>query len=108
MLNGIEWTDDCQGKKDYDGDLVQLSTRYWPGHHTVFDTVTPEKGLHEVPGGKPHANCMIYLLDDYDNPLAKADFRGDTFAEVAAQVEAWVETQFNTIKAAAMAALSDV
>ena len=25
------WTDDCQGKKDYDGNMVSISTRYWPG-----------------------------------------------------------------------------
>ena len=25
-----KWTDDCQGKKDYDGKILCLSTRYWP------------------------------------------------------------------------------
>lgn len=24
------WTDDCQGKKDFDGTIIDISSRYWP------------------------------------------------------------------------------
>lgn len=37
-----EWKPDCQGKWNYDCDLVSLSCRYWPrggGFHTL-DTST--------------------------------------------------------------------
>ena len=27
------WTDDCQGKKDFDGRLLSYSTRYWPASY---------------------------------------------------------------------------
>jgi hypothetical protein len=29
-IGGIKWRNDCQGKKDYDGRIVHVSSRYWP------------------------------------------------------------------------------
>ncbi len=30
MRLAAKWTNDCQGKKDYDGSIVRITTRYWP------------------------------------------------------------------------------
>lgn len=106
MKLNIEWTDDCQGKKDYDGDIVAVSTRYWPGPVTVFDTATPEKGLHEIPGGKPSATCSIMLSNGYPHhndetvDLISRDFEGDTFEAVAKKIETWAQKQMNRVEKA--------
>lgn len=103
-----KWTDDCQGKKDYDGRLLSVSTRYWPGvggGAMTFDTRTGFIG--EAPyGQRPSATAAIVL--NYGEPdqygygdsidLAKADFEADTEAEVKSQVEAWVQKQFDDIR----------
>lgn len=105
------WTDDCQGKQDFDGYAVLISTRYWPGPLTIFDSRQPEKGLHEVPGGKPSAHAELeinirdedgaYLQYGYGDriTLAEQDFKADTEEEVKAQVEAWVQMQFERMVA---------
>lgn len=106
MKLNIAWTSDCQGKKDYDGDVVAISTRYWPGPVTVFDTSKPEKGLHEEPGGQPRAHCSIVLLDgatDHEGTtetLAEMKFVGGSFREVSRQVEAWAQEQMDRIATA--------
>jgi len=102
----IKWTGDCQGKKDYDGDIVAVSTRYWPGTLTVFDTAHAEKGLHEIQGGKPSATCTIMLSNGYPHhndetsDLIEKDFVGDTFEDVATQVEVWAQEQMNRVETA--------
>ena len=102
----ISWTDDCQGKKDYDGDIVAVSTRYWPGPATVFDTAHPGLGLHEIPGGKPSARCSIILSNGYPyhnsetEPLIEKEFEGDSFGAVAAQVELWAQEQMDRVEKA--------
>lgn len=101
------WTHDCQGKQDYDADLVRLSARYWPagGGMLVYDTRTGDwlKPNVEI---KPSATATI-MLQDAD--LYEASFNGDTEAEVKAQVEAWANEQFDKIAAAmrALAALKE-
>jgi hypothetical protein len=105
----ISWTDDCQGKKDYDGSIVAISTRYWPGNATVFDSSHPELGLHETPMGKPSALSSIALSDGYPNhngntkSLISKKFEGETFAAVAAQVEAWAQEQMDRVESALLA-----
>ena len=49
------WTNDCSGKKDFDGRIVDLSTRYWPrggGFYTSVDGQTwtrlAEKVTHKA------------------------------------------------------------
>lgn len=95
-----EWKPDCQGKQDYDADLVRLSTRYWPrgGGFLTFDTGTREWAGNEArPEIKPSARATIYLQDE---ELASATFEGETEAEVKAQVEAWAQQQFDNIASA--------
>jgi hypothetical protein len=98
-----EWTDDCQGKKDYDGSIVRLSTRYWPrgGGFAVFDTAEPEKGFrtNALPHMKPSAHASIVLdTEDSDEcTLAEKDFEADTEEEVKAAVEQWAAIQYECI-----------
>jgi hypothetical protein len=101
------WDDDCQGKKDYDGRLVSLSTRYWPRGGGWW-MLEPGKGLNEnpTPDVKPSAHATIYLgscaNDFYDDavPLAEAKFEDDTQEAVQRAVEAWAKEQYTRIGAA--------
>jgi hypothetical protein len=85
------WTDDCQGKKDYDGRLVSISTRYWPGSRYA--------------DGKPRANASIVLnhgkpdkygYGDY-TVLREQEFSGDSETDTKHHVEVWVKAQFDDI-----------
>lgn len=101
-----EWKDDCQGKKDYDANLVRLSSRYWPrggGFHT-YDSDTREWcGNESRPEIKPSAHASILLgpytgdVDDTGVTLAEAEFEAETEAEVKQQVEQWAQDQFERI-----------
>lgn len=96
-----QWTDDCQGKKDYDGDVLSVSTRYWPagGGYHVLDA----QGFHEsADGSKPSARSSLIIrqADDESIELAARDFEGETFADVAAQVERWAQEQYEKAVAA--------
>lgn len=103
------WTDDCQGKKDFDGELVRLSSRYWPrggGFHT-FSRQEGWQGNETRPEIKPSAKASILLYFgpteeeceyDYETLIAQ-DFEADTEAEVKAQVEAWAQAQYDKIAA---------
>ena len=100
----IEWTDDCSGKKDYDGDVVRVSTRYWP-RGGGFLEFGPDgfKDNDARPEIKPSAKSHI-LFGDED--LATAEFEGETEAEVKAEVEAWVAAQLARIESAMRAAFT--
>lgn len=97
-----EWTDDCQGKKDFDGELVSISTRYWPAGGG-FSMFSRETGWVNNPGDcKPSANSQIILRHaghDYVIFAAK-DFEADSLEAVKAQVEAWAQEQYQRVIAA--------
>ena len=102
-----EWTDDCQGKKDYDGHVVSISTRYWPRGGGI-STFSRTEGWRDNPftDQKPSAKCAVYFRhgdpyprgDGFD--LIEKEFEGETFEEVKAQVEAWAEQQYNRVLSA--------
>lgn len=79
------WTDDCQGKRDFDGELVSLSTRYWPGSYSR--------------DGQPSAKASIHLLgaDDEYVVLRAQEFSAPTEAEVKALVEKWAAEQWRQL-----------
>lgn len=104
-----EWTDDCQGKKDYDGNILSISTRYWPanGGFHIFDRDHPELGFrpNEIMG-KPSAKSSLvinYGEEDYFT-LAKAEFEADTEEAVKAAVEEWAQGQMDKAVAVLTAA----
>jgi hypothetical protein len=84
------WEDDCQGKKDYDGRLVQLSTRYWPAGYSP--TPSAKSGIYLGSTGNDY-------LDDAVT-LAEREFEAPTQAEVQRAVEAWAKEQYARIGAA--------
>lgn len=72
LLDLPAWTLDCQGKQDWDGVLVELSTRYWPSNYQS--------------NGKVSTNCSILLAGE---PLVSKEFEADTESQVKAITEAW-------------------
>ena len=104
------WSNDCQGKKDFDGRLLGISCRCWPGPEgqvgfNSFDSSTGK--FSTVPyGPKPSANASIHIEhgepdepDGYGDSteLVSAEFEADTEAEVKSLVEAWVTAKVNEI-----------
>lgn len=88
------WTDDCQGKKDYDGEMVSLSTRCWPPRCDE--------------NGKYTAHSSVLLRWDGDEAeMISRDFSGDNLTQVQAQVEEWAQKQFEAV-AMLVARLRDV
>jgi len=81
-LKEFKWTNDCQGKKDFDGPIVTLSSRYWPsgGGFSMLDTGTgwPANGyrarsewpIDDYPlesqaweAGEDPKDCVIAVID---------------------------------------------
>jgi len=112
-----EWTDDCQGKKDFDGGLVELSSRYWPrgGSHIVRN---PDGSMTD--GSHPsrqeiRPSAISSVLLHFRGPdgetdvlrLAAESFEADTEAEVRAAVEEWAQAQMTKIVTVLVAAFPD-
>lgn len=101
------WENDCQGKKDYDAELVSLSTRYWPrggGFSAIIDGKW-EDNEHR-PHIKPSAKSAILLRlpDNEYVEIAAREFKGESFEEVKEQVEQWAEEQYAKIWSAVCSA----
>lgn len=108
MQPAARWTPDCQGKWDYDGRLISISTRYWPrggGFHVYIPG--DGRGLHpsseDHPEIKPSATASIHVHcgepdeNGHNSPyavLAEHEFEADTEQEVKAAVEVWVTEQY--------------
>lgn len=96
------WVNDCQGKKDYDSHVVSIDTRYWPEGGGFHIGTTHGFVLSTDPAIRPSATCTVMLRhgdDDYTD-IVRQEFEGDSFEEVAAQVEAWAQSTFERIAAA--------
>lgn len=99
------WTDDCNGKKDYDGDILSVSTRYWPAGGSGFTTMRAGDTViitTDATGEPPSAQSRLILRhgDPEDRDylvLVSQEFEGRTFEEVATQVEAWAQAQMNRV-----------
>jgi hypothetical protein len=100
------WTNDCGGKQDFDGPILSLSTRYWPGPEGGSGmVVTADAGrttIADLPYGPwPSATAEILLHhgDEESITLREESFEAATEQEVKAMVEAWADSQFNDILA---------
>lgn len=107
------WTDDCQGKKDYDASIVEVSTRYWPrgGGFSLVRTsscgVEIQDSAEVFPHLRPSAVSSIIIRardEDYPNynyskyiRLIEAKFEDDTEEAVKAAVEVWAQAQMDRI-----------
>lgn len=105
MKIDASWTNDCQGKQDYDGPILTLSTRYWPGPEGgAAMQVTAQGGRVEIsdapwgPQPTATADILLHFSDEDCTPLRTQDFTGATEADVKAQVEAWADAQFAEIQ----------
>lgn len=105
-LDGVkvpaEWADDCQGKKDFDGELVSLSTRYWPAGGGVY-MHSPTTGWvqNPFPDIKPSATSKIILRhSDGYVIFAEESFEADNLEEVKTKVEVWAQEQYRRVIAA--------
>lgn len=95
-LSDLEWTNDCQGKMDYDGEVLSVSTRYWPrggGFHIMTGGGSWE-GNETRPEIKPSAHSSILL---FGKEIVKKEFEGETPAEVHYAVEVWVREQVTSL-----------
>jgi hypothetical protein len=108
MIPCAVWTDDCQGKKSFDGPLISISTRFWPGPEggasLVVDHAPGATRIGELPyGKKPSAHVAIQLNVGPAANGGKAytwqeiDIEGDTEAQVKAAVEKWVHDRMREI-----------
>lgn len=97
-----QWEPDCQGKQDFDADLVHLSSRFYP-QGGGFSELSAGRWLEnsDRPRILPSAVATIYLQD---RALASAHFEGYTEAEVKAKLEAWAREQFIKVESATSAA----
>jgi hypothetical protein len=86
-----QWTDDCQGKKNYDGRLLSISTSYRPAELSKDNRPSARSSIH-LDHGKPDSYGYGYYLN-----VAEQEFVADTEAEVKAAVEVWVQAQFDRI-----------
>ena len=106
------WTDDCQGQKDFDGPLIWISTRYWPGPEGGGSMLIENRPrallkISTVPyGPKPSAHSAIHLrlgpaeADDGGGEYLvwrEKEFEGNTETEVKTLVEAWCSEQMNDV-----------
>lgn len=85
FLISAKWTPDCQGKQDYDGHIISISTRYWPGNYQSNGKISATSSI-----------ILRYNEDDYEY-LAEKDFEGDSEAEVKSSVEEWAQEQMSKI-----------
>ncbi|HET6497261.1 MAG TPA: hypothetical protein VFH61_18085 [Thermoleophilia bacterium] len=100
-----EWTPDCNGKQDYDADLLRLSTRYWPrggGYMVWFEDRFEEN--EDRPEIKPSAHAALLLQD---TELTSASFEAETEEEVKQLVEAWADEQWQIACLALRSAFHD-
>lgn len=109
MKPAARWTPDCQGKWDYDGQMISISTRYWPrggGFHLSDGKGEFRPSIETHPEIRPSANAAINVNcgepdengfnSDYAH-LVEQDFEADTEEEVKAAVEVWVAEQYQRI-----------
>lgn len=100
IRHDARWTDDCAGKKDFDGDVLSISTRYWPAGGGFFISKDGGKLLPSIewcPDIKPSATAalMLRLAGGRYIDIVAQDFKADTPEEVFAAVEVWATAQFN-------------
>lgn len=93
------WTTDCGGKQDYDGEIISISTRYWPANRSSDNRPSAHAAIHLKLGPVSVHWPGPYLADGEYRVWREQHFAASTEAEVKHQVEAWVHTQVQEIVA---------
>jgi len=107
LLLDAEWTDDCQGKKDYDAHILSISSRYWPrgGGFTGLFIQPGKPPIFEDNDARPHippsatSTLLLRYKDDESIELARGEFEAETQEEVQRQVEVWAQAQMDRVVA---------
>jgi hypothetical protein len=86
-----EWTDDCGGKKDYDGHLISISTRYWPPAKDPNGMASARSSILLRHGRPDEGGETEYIV------LKEQEFQEHTEESVKAAVEIWVRAQMQQI-----------
>lgn len=81
----MKWTNDCQGKMDYDGEVVSINTRLWPPNYDANGRWTATSDVCTSDG------AVVYRID----------FSGATKAECQRAVEIWAGEAIKLIDTAA-------
>lgn len=80
--SNLKWRFDCGMKLDYDGDILSVSSRFYPPHKSHIDY------------GKWHGTVTViigeYQIDDSANLIEK-EFEAQTLDELQMKVEAFVK-----------------
>ena len=111
MKPDVKWTTDCQGKKNYDGEIVSVSSRYWPrgGGYSLFSAEKRWEDNGSRPATPPSAQSSIIIRhgDDAYLTVTERTFSGETFEDLSPQVEAWAQEQFARVVSAVHAEFRD-
>jgi hypothetical protein len=101
-----EWENDCQGKRDFDCEIIGLSSRTYPrgGGFTAYGP----GGVIERDEDRPHIkpSGVAHIAVDGACVLTK-NFEAETSKEVESQIEQWAKEQHAKIVAAVQKALEE-
>lgn len=99
MKPAAKWTPDCQGKQDFDGPLLSISTRFYPGPGgggaMLYDSRT---GVTKTVPYGPEPSAVASILFEYGEEGDYHVWRQQKFSaltedQVKAEVEGWVAAQ---------------
>jgi hypothetical protein len=96
------WIPDCNGKANYDAQIVRLDTRYWPPWKSHNNRASAKATIY-LEAGKVELDPIPkygFQLDSKAVALAEKRFEEDTEGEVKAAVEAWALVQVERVWAA--------
>lgn len=100
------WVHDCQGKQDYDAEVIRLSCRFYPrgGGFSILSSGTWSEN-EDRPEIRPSA--IAHILWGEIDELSKAEFEGESEADVKAQVENWARVQIAAIRMLVVGSLQE-
>lgn len=104
----FEWTPDCGGKEDYDGDVLSIESRIYPrgGSESVLDRASGKWSLPGDPSRdhiRPWGGCRIRFLGV---KVAELGANAETTEELKAIVEAWALQMVRVIEPAVLSAVA--
>lgn len=99
-----EWTDDCGGKKDYDGDILSISTRYWPRgggfiaiKHTPGGVVMEGNEARQEIRPSAKSSLVIWRKGGSHITLAEREFEADSLDGFKEELEKWAQEQMDKV-----------
>ncbi len=92
------WTDDCQGKKNYDGQIISIQSRFWP----TIDLTNPD--VRRILPSAKAAICIHFKskqksgeMTENQIILIEREFEDQSEEVVKEQVEVFCEYEFMKI-----------